>query len=236
VAPDDGRRFACVVTLGIVILATAAIGCLGDRSRATSTLAPRELHGTLVEEFTGERYALQQLRLMQRGQVWTAATDAEGRFRFSDLPAGTFRLHWSPPAEQWTPVQGSDGGSATAEVPDEGGIVDLGRVFVRDSSRAQEAFGTFCETKDTGESLPATDLLVFVEREDGWMFSEARTRKTRREWTPPWQAVLCLGSSQARVGAYTTGKVAYRTTWRVRLIRAEDRKLFQTTVSEEPPL
>jgi hypothetical protein len=212
------------------------MSCLGERPRPTPTPAPRGLHGILVEAFTGERYALQQLRLMQRAQVWTAVTDTEGRFRFGELPAGTFRLHWSSPGEQWTPVQRVDGGSAGAEIPDDGGVVDIGRVFVRDSTRAQEAFGTFCETEDIGESLPATDLLVFVERGDGWIFSEARTSKTRREWAPPWHAVLCVRSSQTPVGTYTTGKVAYRTTWRVRLIRAEDRKLFRATMSEEPPL
>jgi len=170
-----------------------------------------------------------------------ATTDAEGRFRFEAVRAradgAPAKLGVAGEDGYFTTGRDASGKEVTLALAGAGGgTLDAGTVALFLHGRADALYGVACEKGWPEGSDAGVPLLAFVRRLDAWRHDDQTWRRALTEWTPPWNALLCIEETKKEVGTYgDRGAPAFETIWHVRLFRRSDRARFVERFVAPPP-
>lgn len=248
--------------LSVVWLAgTGGAGCSRSRPAAKAVDTTPAVVGTLREGYTGRPIGAGELVLgdddarLHFTVFASAKPDAAGHFRFDRVPPlEHLQLQWKPDAAANALLGLKLSENFNEHVmkapghfdPDDivnmkkaaGKPLDLGEVSVWLDALGNEAFGGVCATGRPASGAPAATPAVFlVQDEPGQPFSLSSPRQPELIglWPAAWKGVVCIAETHTEMGRYGISGTAYRTTWRVRVVRLPDGRTFSTTVKGDPP-
>jgi hypothetical protein len=198
---------------------------------------PVAVEGLLLDQHTLEPVASRKLQLFRSERdtktVAEATTDAEGHFRFADVPQP--RVYLARLASGETLLATSDGSTAWARlsvVRSAGSGLGVGTLLVDSNDAARWAH--VCRGDSRVPPPEHVELLVFELHGQGeWKHLGVGSPR----WKPRWKAILCLDSTLKEAGRYGSplGAPGYRITLKATVVRLADGKRFKTTIRAEPP-
>lgn len=225
---------------GAALLTTAATESPAADATVSVTGAVQEFYSRAPQPDL--KVTLSPLSCDIKGQA--AQTDAQGRFRFDEIPGRCtgFTIYGQRPTDKYGSML-LDGAAkpVTVKAPS-----DLGTVYLRDQEWPTRQFGGVCAgQKPAAEVGLPNNIVVLWQGASGWTSTISTADRWESRRVLPWPAVLCLADSYKEVWKYeevkdgraaggTAGR-AMKTTTQAEVVRLRDGKRFKTKASAEPP-